>query len=291
MGNEQRRHARITGPFNGSRVGLIDSPVMIYDLSEGGCFVNSVAAAPDAGRNLVLKIEVPDEGWVCLKSQVIYAKPEFGFAVSFVDVPRDASERLRRGVLRRQGLLPDAEKDPAIGLPACPRCHKTAVRPLGMAGSSVPWFACQSCDCVWAARDITIAPEPSSDDDATAAQPSGVQQILVADDDGGVLGLVRKALSNYRVHTARDVAEAFALGRSAPVDLLITDYLMPDGTGAELINRLRESQPSLKVLIMTGHEAMLDEQGYHWWTKERHLGKPFTVDALRHAVAELIGVP
>ena len=73
--------------------------------------------------------------------------------------------------------------------------------------------------------------------------------------------LARRALSNYHVQTARDVDEAFALGDRAPVDLLITDYLMPDGTGVELIGRLREAQPLLKVLIMTGHGAMLDEQG------------------------------
>jgi DNA-binding NarL/FixJ family response regulator len=44
---------------------------------------------------------------------------------------------------------------------------------------------------------------------------------------------------------------------STLVDLLITDYLMPDGTGEELITRLRETHPALKVLILTGHGARL----------------------------------
>ena len=66
---------------------------------------------------------------------------------------------------------------------------------------------------------------------------------------------------------------------------------MPDGTGEELINRLRERQPSLKVLIMTGHGAMLDQEGFPWWTQERHLSKPFSVGDLRLAVMELIGAP
>jgi CheY-like chemotaxis protein len=246
MESEQRRHVRIAGPFDGYRVGLIDSPVTIYDLSEGGCFVNWVTSAPEVGRALILKIEIPEEGWVCLKSQVMYSKPAFGFAVSFVEVPHEAADRLRRGILRRRGLPPGAE---------------------------------------------AISSEMPIDDAGSVADPLGVKQILVADDDFGVRALIKKALSTYRVQTARDVAEAVALGRRAPVDLLITDYLMPDGTGAELIGKLREGQPSLKALVITGHASMLDEQGYDWWVKERRLGKPFTVGALRDAVTELIGSP
>jgi CheY-like chemotaxis protein len=259
VANEQRRHVRIAGPFHGLRIGLIDAPVTIYDLSEGGCFVNCLTAPPDPGRNLVLKIDLPEEGWICLKAEVKYAKPEFGFAVSFVDVPSDAADRLRQGIRRRQGLA-ETQQDPSLATP-------------------------------WATDEAAVTPETSIDDTTTVPQPAGTKQILVADDDGGVLGLVGKALSHYRIRTARGVAEAVMVGRDASVDLLITDYLMPDGTGAELIRRLRERQPSLKVLIMTGHEAMLNEQGYDWWAKERHLGKPFTVGDLRHAVTELIGSP
>ena len=103
----------------------------------------------------------------------------------------------------------------------------------------------------------------------------------------GALALLQKALRDYGVFTGRDIAEAWAVGRREPVDLLITDYLMPDGTGEELIHRLRERQPSLKVLIMTGHRAMLDQEGFPWWTQERHLSKPFSVGDLRLAVTEL----
>jgi CheY-like chemotaxis protein len=246
MEQKHRRHVRIRGPFEGYRIGVIDVAITIYDLSEGGCFVNSVTTAPDIGRNLVLKIELPEEGWVCLKSQVLYAKPGYGFGVSFVDVPHEAADRLRRGLCRRQGLSPDPEH---------------------------------------------VDPNTPIDDASSATQPSGVKQILVADDDEGVRRVLRKALSSYGVQTARDVAQAVALSRNTPVDLLITDYLMPDGTGSELVSRLREERPSLKVLFMTGHVAMLDQEGSHWWTTEHHLSKPFTVRELLDAVVELIGSP
>ena len=66
---------------------------------------------------------------------------------------------------------------------------------------------------------------------------------------------------------------------------------MPDGTGEELITRLREVRPSLKTLILTGHGRKLDDEGFGWWQHERHLAKPCSVDDLRAAVTDLIGPP
>jgi DNA-binding NtrC family response regulator len=119
----------------------------------------------------------------------------------------------------------------------------------------------------------------------------GTKHILIADDDGGVLNVLTKGLAGYRILAARDVAEAWTLGHSAPVDLLITDYLMPDGTGEELITKLRQSHPALKVLILTGHERLLNDEGLEWWTKERHLTKPCSLAEIRVVVTELIGPP
>jgi PilZ domain len=168
---------------------------MARDASEGGCFINSLHPLPSPGRPLVLKIDVPDEGWICLKAQVVYTKPEFGFAVSFVDVPADPAARLRRGLLRLRGVLPESQTDQVIMLPTCPRCRGTSVRPLGMAGSSLPWFACATCDAVWAAREPVVDEEASNADvPALVTQQSSAKQILIADDDGGVLALLTKAL-------------------------------------------------------------------------------------------------
>ena len=104
MGNA-RRYIRLAGPFEAYRLGPFASHITVCDLSEGGCFVSSVNAPPAPGRNLLLKIKLPHEGSICLKAESLYAKPGFGFAVTFVDVPNDASDRLRRGLLRLQGTF------------------------------------------------------------------------------------------------------------------------------------------------------------------------------------------
>ncbi len=119
-----------------------------------------------------------------------------------------------------------------------------------------------------------------------------MKHILVVDDDTGVLALVAKVLADYDLLVAYCGGEALAAAsRVERLDLLVTDYLMPSMQGDELIGRLREAQPDLKVLVLTGHVATLDAANLPWWDAERRLAKPFDTAALRHAVIDLIGPP
>jgi len=118
-----------------------------------------------------------------------------------------------------------------------------------------------------------------------------VKHILIVDDDALMLTLMGRALPDYRLTMARDGDEALAIAGRSPIDLLITDYLMPSMTGDELLGRLRESQPDMKALIVTGHGPVLAGEVPEWWQTEAHLDKPFRIDALREAVISLIGLP
>jgi CheY-like chemotaxis protein len=116
------------------------------------------------------------------------------------------------------------------------------------------------------------------------------KHVVVVDDDNVTLELVERTLSTYRVSTARDGREALAiLSTAEPVDLLLTDYMMPMMTGEELVHRARAYRPDLPVLIMTGHGTAVADIEPEWWATERHVAKPFRLDALRAAVASLIG--
>ena len=119
-----------------------------------------------------------------------------------------------------------------------------------------------------------------------------MKHILVVDDDSSVLDVVSRALAGYRVSIARDPDEALHVAANfGSLDLLITDYLMPSMTGAELIGRIRERRPALKVLILTGHADILDQENPLWWAQEAHLSKPPSLETLRVTVANLIGPP
>jgi hypothetical protein len=93
----RRRHARVHGPFDGSRIGRLETPVRIYDLSQGGCFVNAMHQQRSETR-MVLKIDLPAEGTISVKAEMVYVRPEFGFAVRFIEVDAETDARLRRAV-------------------------------------------------------------------------------------------------------------------------------------------------------------------------------------------------
>ncbi len=87
--------------------------------------------------------------------------------------------------------------------------------------------------------------------------------------------------------TAQCGEEALALLGRQRSKLLISDFMMPDMTGDELIARARARQPNLKSILLTGHAAVLESET--WWPDQRHLLKPCGIDDLRRAVADLIG--
>jgi hypothetical protein len=92
--DDRRQHDRTPGPFDGRRLGSLATPVRIYDLSEGGCFVTSLHEQ-QPGIVFILEIELPYEGWIRLKAETLYVRPGFGFAVRFTEMTQETQERLR----------------------------------------------------------------------------------------------------------------------------------------------------------------------------------------------------
>jgi DNA-binding NtrC family response regulator len=78
--------------------------------------------------------------------------------------------------------------------------------------------------------------------------------ILIADDEEGLREIFAESLklSGYRVHTAQNGELALKILQREVVDLLLTDILMPDMDGIELIMQVRRMYPQLKVLAMSG---------------------------------------
>jgi len=98
---DRRQHARVSGPFDGWRISVLAIPVQIYNLSPGGCFVNSLSEQKP-GIRVVLEVELPGEGRIKLAGETLYAKPDFGYAVRFVDMPAELAARIE-AALRRLG--------------------------------------------------------------------------------------------------------------------------------------------------------------------------------------------
>lgn len=95
--SERRESDRVPGPFDAWRVGVLETPVRIYDISLGGCFVHAMHEQMP-GVVVMLKIQMPREGWLELKAETLYRRPGFGFAVRFVDMTLDQKDRLQRAL-------------------------------------------------------------------------------------------------------------------------------------------------------------------------------------------------
>ncbi|MBN1868105.1 PAS domain-containing protein [Candidatus Sumerlaeota bacterium] len=116
--------------------------------------------------------------------------------------------------------------------------------------------------------------------------------ILLVEDDEMVRGLTAKMLESigYTVRVAGDAHEAlsFCEEHDVPIDLLLTDVVMPGMKGDELSNRAIAVRPELPVLFMSGHTSEMIvnhgvlEENLHF------IQKPFTLRDLAHKIREAI---
>ncbi|HAH08378.1 MAG TPA: hypothetical protein DCM05_17940 [Elusimicrobia bacterium] len=123
---------------------------------------------------------------------------------------------------------------------------------------------------------------PAEPEGAAAAEPpGGSESLLVVDDDASVRSLVVRALSSrgYQVAAASSPAEALAL--DLPVDLLVTDVVMPGMNGARLARELKARRPGLRILYISGYADLPDEE---LQSLTPLLHKPFGPEDLARAV-------
>lgn len=99
--DERRQHPRVRGPFHGLRLGLLDTPVHIFDLSLGGCFVNSMHEE-EKGVICTLVIDLGVDQ-VKVKGETVYRRPGFGFALRFIQMDRVTTKRLQRALAKVAG--------------------------------------------------------------------------------------------------------------------------------------------------------------------------------------------
>jgi len=113
------------------------------------------------------------------------------------------------------------------------------------------------------------------------------RRVMVVDDDAMMMEVLVRILQreNYELMVAMSGPEALekAAAITEPIDLLITDYAMPDMKGHELADRMRDRYPGLRVLYQTGFSDMLFQNRAELEDGAAFLEKPFTARGLREA--------
>ena len=115
--------------------------------------------------------------------------------------------------------------------------------------------------------------------------------VLVVDDEEPVRKFVDRVLreAGYRTVVASDGPVAIdTASKLTLLDLLVTDVMMPQMRGDELARRLRQNQPSLKVLYLTGYTDNLFKEKVALSQNEAYLDKPCSINSLLQAVSLLL---
>lgn len=125
--------------------------------------------------------------------------------------------------------------------------------------------------------------------------PDDVPRVLIVDDEEQVLDMLGQMLSRegFEVSRARNGKEAIEIVRKQQPHLIVTDLLMPEMEGIELIRQLRKSAPAIKIIAISGGSRFID--AYDQLRVARLLGADFCfskpierrefVDAVRQLIS------
>jgi CheY-like chemotaxis protein len=140
---------------------------------------------------------------------------------------------------------------------------------------------------------------PLSDEDVEAGSESfasavaqGNETVLLVEDEDAVLRIGKTALEQfrYKVLTANTPGKALVIAEQykGPIQLLITDVVMPEMNGKELKERIEKLRPHIKVLFMSGytgnvivHRGILEDN-------VNFLQKPFSINSLTSKAREVL---
>jgi PAS domain S-box-containing protein len=120
----------------------------------------------------------------------------------------------------------------------------------------------------------------------------GTEVILVVDDEPTIRGLCSRALTKlgYTVMQCDGPSEAlrFVSSYSGPIDLVLSDVVMPEMSGVVLCQKLRDARPELRCLLMSGY---VDPEHHLGLDLSQVLSKPFTQADLARRVREVLNAP
>ena len=142
-------------------------------------------------------------------------------------------------------------------------------------------------------RATGSAAESDSRDGAAAPVRGGGATILLAEDEEAVRRVARRVLQRqgYTVLEARHGSDALRIAAAHPgaIDLLLTDAVMPEMGGQELIERLVALRPGVRTLLTSGYTDDEAIRRVLADTGAAFLGKPFTGEQLVAAVRGVLG--
>src|SRR6202008_1021228 len=117
--------------------------------------------------------------------------------------------------------------------------------------------------------------------------------ILVADDDRAIRTVLNQALGRlgHDVRTTGNAATLWRWVESGDGDLVITDVVMPDENGLDLIPRIKKLRPDLRIVVMSAQNTLMTAIKATERGAFEYLPKPFDLKALIQIVERALAEP
>jgi len=125
--------------------------------------------------------------------------------------------------------------------------------------------------------------------------PGGSETIFIVDDEIHIVSMLNQILSKigYKVLSATNSSNAIARCKEyqGAIDIILSDIIMPDMNGVELISILRETRPQLKAIFMSGYTNSMAVESVGMDANMAFLQKPFTFEDLARKIRDSLDKP
>ncbi len=247
--------------------------------------VNARDAMPGGGKLVI------ETGNVELSAADVASHPDARAGayvmLSVTDTGTGMSEEIRTHLFEPFFTTKEPDKGTGLGLATC----------FGIAHQSGGFIAIDSKEGAGTCARVYFPKDEKSDSDlltgrALVELPEGTETILVAEDDPVMRRLACRLLQahGYQVLAAANGEEALRVADAhvGPIDLLLTDVVMPRLGARELIREMRDRRPDTRVVLMSGYP---DDEELRAGAENRRiafLSKPFTELVLVYKIREVL---
>ncbi len=115
-------------------------------------------------------------------------------------------------------------------------------------------------------------------------------KVLIVDDDANIVSAFQQFLTNERctVISALGAEEALSILSQTTVSLVITDVRMRWQSGATLLMKIKQSNPALPVIVITGYPSLVSGDDARHYGADYYFIKPLELNEIRNAVRKCL---
>lgn len=125
---------------------------------------------------------------------------------------------------------------------------------------------------------------------AAATPSSDKKTLLIADDEPNIRRVLQAIFTKegYEVQTAENGLHALEVAKARPIHVLITDLIMPDMNGVELLQKIKQSQPNTVAIMITAYATIKTCVDAMRYGASDYITKPFDMDEIKAVVKRAV---